>query len=191
MINKNYRVIIILIILFFIAPTLISRNNLIHMVEMPNSYCNNVLTFKSLKSDNSLDPEFLKFLCDHFGSTLFIETGTYMGDTALNASKSVEHVVTIELSKEFFKQARKRFENIPNIKIYNGDSKDVLSKILVSNNEKIIFWLDGHYSSGNTARGDLNTPIIQELECIKKSKIKDAIILIDDIRFFQTSLNNT
>ena len=51
-------------------------------------------------------------------------------------------------------------------------------------NERAIFWLDGHYSDGITAKGDLNTPILKELEAILSHNIKDHIILIDDARCF-------
>ena len=50
---------------------------------------------------------------------------------------------------------------------------------------KILFWLDGHYSGKGTAIGKGATPILEELESIKNSKVNDAVILIDDIRCFQ------
>jgi hypothetical protein len=43
-----------------------------------------------------------------------------------------------------------------------------------------IFWLDAHYSGGNTAQGFENTPIMSELEYVFKHNIKGHIILIDD-----------
>lgn len=45
------------------------------------------------------------------------------------------------------------------------------------------FWLDGHYSGFETAKGDLETPVSSELESILRSKI-NHIILIDDARLF-------
>ena len=51
-------------------------------------------------------------------------------------------------------------------------------------NEPCLFWLDGHYSEGITAKGQLNTPILAELNHILNHSIKDHVILIDDARCF-------
>ena len=48
---------------------------------------------------------------------------------------------------------------------------------------------DGHYSAGITAKGDLETPIMQELEAILSHSIKNHVILIDDAREF-TGMND-
>ncbi len=42
----------------------------------------------------------------------------------------------------------------------------------------------GHYSAGFTAKGNLETPIISELDTIFSNKI-DHIVLIDDARSFK------
>jgi hypothetical protein len=47
-----------------------------------------------------------------------------------------------------------------------------------------LFWLDGHYSAGITARGDIATPISLELEAILSHPVKSHVILIDDARDF-------
>ncbi len=46
-----------------------------------------------------------------------------------------------------------------------------------------MFWLDGHYSAGFTAKGELETPILAELETILQNNL-NHIILIDDARCF-------
>ena len=46
-----------------------------------------------------------------------------------------------------------------------------------------LFWLDGHYSGGETARGKKDTPILEELITIFGAK-EEHIILIDDARLF-------
>ena len=47
-----------------------------------------------------------------------------------------------------------------------------------------IFWLDGHYSSGDTALGNKTTPILDELNNIFNCNHYEHIILIDDARMF-------
>ena len=54
--------------------------------------------------------------------------------------------------------------------IVQGDSGKVLSEILLEINEPAIFWLDGHYTAGITARGVKECPIFEELDCIFNTK---------------------
>jgi hypothetical protein len=49
-----------------------------------------------------------------------------------------------------------------------------------------LFWLDGHYSGGDTAQGDLNCPVWGELEAIFAPEMKQPfVVLIDDARCFR------
>ena len=49
--------------------------------------------------------------------------------------------------------------------------------------EPCLFWLDGHYSAGGTAKGSKETPILEELKSIFTTH-KKHVILIDDARCF-------
>ena len=80
--------------------------------------------------------------------------------------------------------AVKRFEKNPRIKILHGDSGSVLNELLKTISEKALFWLDGHYSEGITAKGEYNTPIINELRSILTHQVDGHVILIDDARCF-------
>ena len=55
--------------------------------------------------------------------------------------------------------------------------------------EPALFWLDGHYSGGATAKGDAGTPISLELEAILASPIKNHVVLIDDTRCCFAGMN--
>lgn len=138
----------------------------------------------------SLDEKFLSMIASAFQATTFVETGTYLGDTTEIASRYFKTIHSIELSEDLCKKAQKRFENAKNITVYQGDSCTILAAITKKLQGKTVFFLDAHYSMGETARGTSNTPIISELEVIKKSSIKDAILLIDDIRMFYSPLVN-
>jgi len=140
---------------------------------------------KSRKTGSmSLDESFLEMIESVFQTPIFIETGTYLGDTAAYAATLYPHVHSIELSKNLFEKAKKRFKNNKNIHLYQGDSAKSLASVLKNCKEKATIFLDAHYSLGNTAQGDTNTPIIEELERIKQSGIQDAILIIDDTRIF-------
>ncbi len=113
----------------------------------------------------------------------FIETGTYLGDMVEFHKKRFKQIISIELEVNLFEKARKRFRNDKNITIVQGDSGKVLPEILNNINEPVIFFLDGHYSGGETAKGDKVCPIYEELNAILNSKI-NHIILIDDANLF-------
>jgi hypothetical protein len=119
-----------------------------------------------------------------YGYTTLIETGTYMGDMVEAQKTRFKKIVSIELGVDLYKKAKKRFSNVKNVIIVQGDSGKVLPKILLDINEPAIFWLDGHYSAGITAKGDKECPIFEELDSIFNSKKFNHILLIDDARCF-------
>lgn len=125
-------------------------------------------------------------LPDLFGkykNSVFIETGSYLGDgvqLALNAG--FDKVISIELSDYHFNICVERFKGNSKVEIVKGESFKVLPEILAKINTKITFWLDGHYSEGGTALGEYAIPILQELEAISIHHIKEHTILIDDMR---------
>lgn len=114
---------------------------------------------------------------------VFIETGTHIGNTTKNASDiGFEKVYTIELSEHFYKEALKRFAHNEKIVCIFGDSTEKLKEILNDLDVPAVFWLDGHWSMGNTAKGEKAVPVFEELEAIKNHHIKNHVILIDDLR---------
>lgn len=114
---------------------------------------------------------------------IFIETGTAQGNTVEFVKKDFARVYSIELSEQYAQKAIRRFSNDPHVTIITGDSKIELPKLLQSINEPCVFWLDGHYSYADTARGDTVTPIIEELKTLLVTPHKHVII-IDDARLF-------
>lgn len=144
------------------------------------------LTLEYIKTpDWSLSESFLQELATLFKATVFIESGTFFGTSAGRAAHVFKEVHTMELSPSLYQEAGQRLNAYHNVHVYCGDSSKILPEILKNITGKIIFWLDGHYSEGSTAKGSKNTPVMEELEAIKNSGITDAVILIDDMRCFQ------
>lgn len=112
-----------------------------------------------------------------------VETGTYMGDTTIASSPFFKQIFTIELSPTLHENAKIRFTEHQNITALCGDSTHVLPDILPQISYKCLFFLDGHYSGGITACGELETPIMAELDIILH-KQKSCVIIIDDARCF-------
>lgn len=141
-------------------------------------------------------PQFVKekvFNKYNLENSIWIETGTYLGTSTSYFSKISKHVHTIEPSKKYFNISKENLRNIENVSIYNGASEEILSDILNSINDKenVCFWLDGHYSGGNTFKGSADTPILLELKTIANSikKFNNITILIDDFRLFSEGGN--
>jgi hypothetical protein len=115
---------------------------------------------------------------------IMVETGTYLGDTTFAVKDDLSKIISIELDDNLYKKATLRFGSLSKITIVHGDSGTILPSILKHINEPVAFWLDGHYSGRQTAKGELDTPIKKELEAILNHHIKKHVILIDDARFF-------
>jgi hypothetical protein len=113
-----------------------------------------------------------------------IETGTYYGDMVEAQRGNFSKIFSIELSAELWKKAFERFQRYPGIKILQGDSGVVLHKIMPEVSQPALFWLDGHFSEGVTAKGDKDCPIYEELDAIFAAAPQDHVILIDDARCF-------
>jgi hypothetical protein len=118
------------------------------------------------------------------GIRVFIETGTYLGEMVYAVKDTFDKIYSIELSNELCERARKKFIGCKHITIINGDSAEVLPEILLHVKEPCLFWLDGHYSGGNTAKGEKETPVMEELKQICDHPVKNHVILIDDARLF-------
>lgn len=116
--------------------------------------------------------------------TILVETGTYMGEMVEAQKRRFKKVYSIELGKELFQKAQERFKTDQNVFIRQGDSGHVLPEILKEIHEPAIFWLDGHYSAGITAKGEKDCPIFEELEAILAQRTFNHVILIDDARHF-------
>lgn len=113
-----------------------------------------------------------------------VETGTYLGQTVDDLKYKFNKIYTIELDKKLYKNAKSNFAKYNNITIIRGDSSKELKKIIKQIKNQAVFWLDAHYSSGLTAKGSVETPILKELIAISKSNINNHVILIDDARKF-------
>ena len=116
-------------------------------------------------------------------SSLLVETGTYYGDMVFAMRKNFKKIYSIELSEYFYNKAVKKFRKCPNIEIVFGDSGAMLKSLVPTIGQTAIFWLDGHYSGGKTAKGEKECPVYDELASIFASPLKHTI-LIDDAREF-------
>ena len=132
--------------------------------------------------------------------SLWIETGTYYGETTKLLSKISKKTISIEADKNLFETSSKILKNFKNVEILNGKSEDLLDKVISKNLnfKNVCIYLDAHlcqdhlkntktFGNENTA-----TPILNELEIVSKyvSSFEKIVVLIDDIRLFQGKFQN-
>jgi hypothetical protein len=122
--------------------------------------------------------------CNRFNYPILVETGTYLGEMVEAQKKYFERIISIELSQSLFLKAQRRFRDDKHIEIYHGDSGKVLPSLMDDIDKPAIFWLDGHYSKGITARGAKDCPIFDELAAIFSHPKFEHVFLIDDARCF-------
>ena len=118
----------------------------------------------------------------------WIETGTHTGEMSDFLSKFANRVITIEPSSYFCELASTNLKNIENIDILLGTSETNIEIACKKVSGNVAFWLDGHYSGGETFKGASECPVPHELEIIEKcfSSWTSTTIFIDDFREFKT-----
>jgi len=114
----------------------------------------------------------------------FVETGTGLG-VSLNFMLKLFpqlDMYSIELLEDLFNKARKRF---PTVHLYNGDTRDILPKIINNITGNTLFWLDAHSPEKYTTMGkEQRMPLEIELSYIKNYPYK-SVIIIDDLRMYE------
>lgn len=115
---------------------------------------------------------------------VFVETGTYYGDTVEAVRQFYDSVYSIEVDAELHRRACERFANHSNVHIVLGDCAAKLPEILASLKEPAVFWLDGHYSGGITGKGEVEDPILISLHQIAANPVRGHVIFVDDARTF-------
>lgn len=113
---------------------------------------------------------------------IFCETGTFKGYTVENMLPYFSKVYSIELNENFYMNCKSKFQSQPKVTILQGDSSVVLDEI--NFDQPTVFFLDGHWSGYDTAKGPKDCPLLEELEIINKKAKDETLIIIDDSRLF-------
>ena len=143
-----------------------------------------VINGKPIPPPHIIKQKIIRTYAKTFKINILVETGTYRGDM-VDAMKYVfDYIYSIELSKKLYKKAKDRFKGEEHIELICGDSGIELLNVINRINQPTLFWLDGHYSEGITARADKDTPIHEELDHLLNAENLGHVIIIDDARNF-------
>lgn len=123
-------------------------------------------------------------LKESYDLTTFVETGTLIGRTTEWAAQRFDTVYSIEASKKFYEQTKKRLSIYDQVRLFHGLSQDILPRIIRNLIEPAMFWLDAHWSKDlHYARPDIVCPVLNEISTILEYD-DGHIILVDDHRLF-------
>ena len=117
----------------------------------------------------------------------FVETGSLVGDGIQLALQSgFEKIYSIELAEHYYDACVKKFANDSRVELIFGDSYFKLEELLKNNPETpFTYWLDGHFSGGDSGFGVKESPLIKELETILSRGVDGELIYIDDMRLYR------
>jgi hypothetical protein len=93
-------------------------------------------------------------------------------------------VISVEIYTPFYRENVSQFADDDRVHILLGDSAKNLPEAISLASERVLFWLDGHYSGAGTGVGEKVSPIIEELRLIAISGRTNDCIVIDDKRLF-------
>jgi len=166
---------------------------------------NNRKSIKNWRSRNFSppSPDVIKhqvLVSNNLNESLWIETGTYYGETTKLLSKISKKTISIEADKNLYETSKKKLKDLKNVEILHGKSEDLLNKVISENLDfkNICIYLDAHLCQDHLRNTKTfgsetaATPILNELEVVCKYIInfEKIVVLIDDIRLFQGSFQN-
>lgn len=127
-------------------------------------------------------------------STVFCETGTYLGEGVVAAiDAGFRNIASVEYSTRNIAAAKSRIANhlkhsSIDVRIIQGDSTERIDDLIAFSmdlgEKRPVFWLDAHlhgFEDGSVTGGN-PCPLLTEIEHIVDAFHGEAVILVDDLR---------
>jgi SAM-dependent methyltransferase len=139
----------------------------------------------------SIDVELVRWLRKVLPLQIFIDTGTFEGETVARVAPFFDEIHTVDQAERYYKGACERFQDLPSVHAHHGNSPALLQTLRPRLQRlSVLYWLGA--SGGGTAQapGEIGACLLlQELEAIGRLN-SDSAILIDDARLFLTPASN-
>jgi hypothetical protein len=130
-------------------------------------------------------PWLLEWVTANTKCAVGVETGTFQGNSALLLAETFGHCTTIEKDAALAAKAVERFREDARVDVVAASSRDALPDVCRDITVPAFYWLDGHWSGGNTAGEDDPCPVMFELAAIASSPSCGAsVVAVDDARLF-------
>jgi len=134
----------------------------------------------------------LDYLKQYKKGDIFIETGTYRGDTIYIALEAgFEQIYSCEIYRPLYLDAVELYKENKSITIDELESPEFIATRLTylgqifDKDVECTFWLDAHASGPLGGGKSVGSPVLDELKAIRdNSSCKTHTILIDDKRLF-------
>jgi len=133
----------------------------------------------------AISPDILALAKD-LRCNIFIESGTFMGESFRRAQASgvFERCYSVEIVQKVYEKVAAAFPATPRRKVFLGRSYEVFPAEIfprLSAQDRPFFWLDGHFSKGETGGEDVRCSLLEEIEAIRKHcPTRALVIAIDD-----------
>lgn len=133
----------------------------------------------------SIDTDMVSFLARHLPFEVFVETGTFEGESIDRIKPYFNRFYSVELSEHYWRLSIKRFENDSQVTIIHGHAPGFLKELMPELKGKtVLFWLDSHWCGAEATGGETSQcSLLDELKAIDSLE-NESVILIDDARLF-------
>jgi len=138
-------------------------------------------------------PQFIKLILlkkYSVQSSIFIETGTFHGNSLLNLCSFFVKLYSIEPSEKYFEISKQNLKKKNNVVIINDTSENAFESLIINNIADLTIFLDGHYAGWDTFKLSTSqiSSVNHELNIVEKYLFKfkefKLSIFIDDFRLF-------
>ena len=133
----------------------------------------------------SIDPVLVQTLKRALPIDVFVETGTFEGQTIQTVLPFFEEIYTCEVSEHLHAEVIKKFAGVNKVHPALGDSGCFLADLMPRlGNRSVLFWLDAHWCAAEGTAGQASEcPLLDEIRAIHQLN-EESVILIDDARLF-------
>lgn len=118
---------------------------------------------------------------------VFVETGTYKGETIRAMAEYFDELYTFEIHPDMYQYSLSQ-NTSPKINYLFGDSVSLLPKTISVYNlqdKKCLFFLDAHISGHDSGYNPAHqVPLIEEIQIIANQIKSPCVLCLDDARFF-------
>ncbi len=134
----------------------------------------------------SIDVKLIERLKQLLPLNAFVETGTFEGQTLVNALPFFDRLYSVEVAEDQYRAAAQRLARESSIELHHGASAEFLGKLSPQlANESVLYWLDAHWceTTAPTGGSRAQCSLLRELEAVETLNER-SVILIDDARYF-------